>query len=131
MGHYLHLGVAKFVCHDIKFGDDLHQEIFENTDVYTMNMPEFENDENFPFNKFSIYGWKWTDNDHKIKDVSANLWIKENYKVYIVNESQYSNIGRYAMAIGSYDKESLLEFIKDFSITNFTIEENDAIQWWC
>lgn len=129
MGHYLHLGVAKFVCHNIELSDE-DAEIFKCTNLFIDKNNLLIKDEEFPLGLFIHNKWTWQDNHYQIKDVVSDLWIKDSFQIYIINESQYSQIGQFDMAIGAHNKESLLEFIKDFNITNFTIEENDAIQWW-
>lgn len=54
--------------------------------------------------------------------------VKGDYKVLLVNESPYSNIGRVNYSIVAKDRKSIERFCEDFNI-NTEIIENTTVQF--
>lgn len=91
---------------------------------------DFQSAIKYPLNSFVLNNWTYNNKFKQIKGLYLNIWIKNNFEVFTLDESQYSNVGDHIISIVANDKVSLLEFVKDFNITDFTIEENDVIQQW-
>ena len=70
------------------------------------------------------------------RTVVGKLWVKDNIgtKVYLVNESQFSNVGEHNLSIVGKTKKDIISFCNDFSdlLNNkFSIEGPSAIvHWW-
>ena len=58
----------------------------------------------------------------------ADEWEKDKFKVFTLNESEYDSVGVFNIAVCSYDKQSLEEFVKDFDLKDIQIEETEAVQ---
>lgn len=54
---------------------------------------------------------------------------KNEFKVYFLNESPYSNVGRCELAILAKDEKSLEVFMNDFNFSQ-TIEKNQSVVWY-
>src|ERR1035437_5226874 len=57
----------------------------------------------------------------------VDLAIKGELKVFILNTSQYACVGEFDFAVFSDDRSAVEEFLKDFSITDVTIEDIDSV----
>lgn len=83
-----------------------------------------------------MYGWEFVADKFigKNKRLAVNEWKKDNIKVYLLNESQYSNAGVFSVSVIADKKEHIEEFVKDFSelISNDfkTKGPNESAQWW-
>jgi len=56
----------------------------------------------------------------------GNVWVKDDLRVVLVNESEYSNVGEYYIAACSNRRQDLREFLRDMNI-NRPIEETDSV----
>jgi len=130
MSYNVHLGVGKFVIHHANIPNKQFKDFLENPQEHVMNLPQFENLEEYPINEFSINGWTWSDCLFKIKQCYADVWTKKHFKIFSVNESKFASGGECCLALVADDMDSLLEFIKDYNIKDYTIEENEPIEQW-
>lgn len=69
--------------------------------------------------------------------ISGPVWVKGIHKVWLLNESQYNNVGSYEVTAIAENEESLKEFSKDFghmfyrySKTQPKIESNVPVVCW-
>ena len=139
--------VVPFVVHNVLFHEhcaDLESELEENQMLFC---PHGYSEGEFCDNPKDIvlHEWQYQNYDPqnpqdshfgKKNSLYGDLWIKDQYRggqmlrvdrVWLINESGYSTVGEYDMAVVANDKKSLEEFVKDFNITN-PIEEMDAVQ---
>lgn len=63
-------------------------------------------------------GWAWAEHDDrrvgKRGRLHGDLWQKGGHEVWLINESEYSNVGEYEMAIVANDRAALEEFVADW-----------------
>ena len=92
------------------------------------------NNYHFDLENLVINGWKFdgVQDVGKRKRLYAPSWTKDNNTVYFLNESQYSHVGYYEIAIIANSPEHIEAFLKDFPlfIKRFQVEENDSAQQW-
>ena len=80
----------------------------------------------------TLHGWTlfpWKPNDPKSgrkKSLYADLLIKGEKKVFLLNTSPYSNGGDYEFSIYSADRSAVEEFLKDWSIQS-KIDDMDSV----
>ena len=125
MGISTECDVCPFVAHDI------YCSSFEPED-YNMKLlcNREDNLEVCPI----ANGWSFASPCAKIgkhEILIADFWVKvdnEDLAVYIVNESQYSNVGEYSLALIADSREEIEQFIADWKLENVTIEENESVQ---
>jgi len=82
-----------------------------------------------------VNGWKYS---HCGLDASSfgkhmrlygDVWLNGDHKVFIINESQYSNVGEYEMTVCANDRPSLEAFKKDFELKR-KINDLDSVSQW-
>lgn len=83
---------------------------------------ESYSDENLPdfmdsIRDLEINGWKWMDDSDcgRKRIIHAHEWKKDNLRIWLVNESQYNNVGEYEITVVADDDASIQEFLKDFA----------------
>jgi hypothetical protein len=87
-----------------------------------------------------LNGWTWLpwteqnkDTHYKIGkagNLGGDRWEKDGMYVFLVNESEFSNVEDYDICVVADDRPSLEEFLKDFKLENQQIEETTAVQYW-
>ncbi len=83
-------------------------------------------------------GWEFIEDEsrfgNKKRLYKDGFWKKTGTEFAVVcfNSSQYSNVGELEPTAVSINKESLEEFVKDFSVyfTFSDIEETDSVEQW-
>ncbi len=145
MSHNCYSDIVPFVKHCFFEGDpnkDRQASKLFNTDCYLEGECDWQWDfsdediSNITNQKLVVNDWTHMGyvNFGKRGYIYASLWTKDDsQKVWIVNSSQYSNVGEFDMAIMANDRTSVVEFSKDFShlmTTDIPIEETDVVQCW-
>jgi len=126
MSHRCSIGVVPFIAHNVINGDDSYLE-----DTEESNCSKFCNEESNTLQE----GWKLNSKaglkipGKKTGGIYGYCWIKDTFKVWVVNESQYSNVSVYNLAIVSDNIESIKKFLKDHKLKG-KIEKDDAVQCW-
>lgn len=124
MGRYTNLAVAPFV----RRGPDVTRFIQYLYSLYTQD-PLDELITPVVYN-----GWKYyCDSAEKFKDKNGNTLLcdtieKDNFKLYIINESQYASGGDEAYCIFSTRELDMLRLCEDVELFSNRIKFNDAIQ---
>lgn len=62
-------------------------------------------------------------------DILGDKWSKERQEIWLVNESKYSNIADFSVAVVSDNRQSIENFLKDNNLQG-QIEENDIVESW-
>ncbi len=57
----------------------------------------------------------------------GDIWTKNEYVVWVVNESEYESVGEYVMSVVANDQEAIEVFMADFQFSQ-DIEETDSVQ---
>jgi len=149
MSHNCHATVAKFIAHEVFFkrhNDESSGEndmfidsgcYIEENNLYSV----LENGDEQVAEVFSSAGWKLMEYDSSdptltqvkgvkhLNRVFGDMWVKDNYTVWLVNESQYSDIGECSIAVLAETKESIEQFLNDHEL-KATIESDDVAQCW-
>lgn len=81
-----------------------------------------------------INGWKFQPYNGNLASVSfgkkgrlhGNVWLKNGYKVFIINESEYCHVGVYDMAVVATKREDIEAFKDDFEFKG-RIQETDTV----
>lgn len=68
----------------------------------------------------NVFGWRLEDVSYcgkkqKEQRCFAPEWRKGDFKVWLLNESQYNNVGYYEVTLVADDEASFQEFLKDFT----------------
>ena len=140
MGHHIWSDVVPFVAHDVFILShydnisDLDPEDIKFIDAYVYLDGDWEEDDEAwdAVDKENVTRDDWKFDKSDLAEVGkkgrlyGQIWRKGDYTVYLVNESHYSNIGDYCVAVCADDKDSVREFLKDFNI-NKPIEEMDSV----
>ncbi len=80
----------------------------------------------------AINNWKYSDYTEYVDQNKNRLYcgiaLKNNFKVYIVNEAQYANGGERSYCVFSEDLNSLTEFCNDLGLNINWITINNTVQ---
>lgn len=82
-----------------------------------------------------LNGWTLTDicNFGKKNKLFGPKWSKGDFHVYLLNESDASNVGFYEISLCANDEASAREFLKDFANLfeeSMTFDQDEiAVQW--
>lgn len=67
----------------------------------------------------------------KKQRIWADLYVKDDLEVYLINESQYSNVGEYEWTIFGNDELAVATFCVDLKAKTGSIEPEDTVSYWC
>jgi len=109
-----------------------------SNELFLLANPEsFCGNRNIEFEKCSTHGWSflwnWRAGEWKCgleKTIDAPAWKKDDFCVWIVNESPYESVGHYQITLVAKDEQSIRKFIEDFASefsTNRKIVKNKSI----
>ena len=143
MGHYIHTDIVPYVKRNVinlsRGPYDGPEELCKLVipQCYMALECDFQEDDDQPEPK--IRGWDITPDVHlsitkKKETIIGHLFVKGDTKVYLVNESQYSNVDCHEIAVVAEDPKHITEFCNDFKdllSTGSKIEGPDeVIHWW-
>lgn len=145
MGHHVWADVVPFVAHNVVECSTYLQHKDMDDSLVLLLSPEtwaegeHLSDEEYtergeiPFEK--LHGlernnwWLDTRDDQNIGK-NARLygfrWRKNKLSVWLINESEYSNVGEFFMAVCANDRNSVEQFLKDWNL-NRPVEEFDSV----
>lgn len=145
MSHSTWSDVVPFVAHNVMNGDDWKEGTNYTDEQCLLREPESwaegaylteeemdaRGGEKFDeLQGYTLHGWSLDYNDReevgKKRRLYGNRWRKGELSVWIINESEYSNVGYYEMAVCANDRASVEEFLKDWSLSG-KIEETDSV----
>src|ERR1700722_18800049 len=75
-------------------------------------------------------GWQLVEHDlmgGKKQSLFVGVAIKNDKQVFLVNTSEYSNVGDYWYVVFSNDRSTTQEFLNDFGVLDSVIEDMDSI----
>ena len=142
MSHGCNSDVVPYIKHNV-FDKEVNRDNLYNDPTFsTLLMPEavsnlecdWQKDEDIP--NMEVLGWKYTGWKFigKHKQLAADVWEKDGTIVYLLNQSQYSNVGYYNIAIVADEKKSIELFVADFKDLisyDWKIEgPNESAEWW-
>jgi hypothetical protein len=119
---------SKMICPEVwveNFGSDEQLEKFDETGECDIGL---------------IRGWRLVEvaaTLGKRGRLYGNKFEKDGNVVFVLNESQYNNVGEYEMSVAGNDRESIHVFLKDFNdmLSDYgrnhaKIEEMDSAEQW-
>ena len=84
---------------------------------------EVEEEEDFEYNGWTIN----MSNVETYKNLYVTPWCKNNKKVYVINESEYSSVCITEITFFAKNKQDLVDFLKDQNL-DFKIKAKQAVQ---
>lgn len=122
------------------FGEDEQMLLFEPENILDIPADELTINADFSDPDHPVMkGWRLADpaGDFGVKkDVHAPEWEKKGkFRVWLLNESQYNNVGEYEITVCAYDEMSIHEFLMDFAdmfpnaLSVQVIQDKIILQW--
>ena len=130
MGSSTACDVVSFVVHSV-ISRAHNDTVWESEDAELLCGPEgYLEERDLPNESVDRHGWsfqtkKW-DKIGKKKRIYASYWVKDDRKVYVLNESEYECVGECDMALIADSREDLELFLNDWNLTG-EVEETDSV----
>lgn len=118
------------------FDEDAFMLLFEPESFLDIPEDEIEIEADFSNREHPVLnGWRLADVSEfgQKRRMLAPEWEKGDFRVWLLNESQYNNVGEYEITVCANNEESIREFLTDFA-TMFPkpvkiIQDKICIRW--